>query len=224
MTALNDDLREWLLAEHAGTVCADRLNVITDELRRLVEQGIGGAIVELGCYRGAMALWMRCVLDSLGDSQREIHVFDSFAGMPAPGTKDSDHLAEGDLRSTPQDVLDTHARWNRTPPTIHPGWFEQTIPGELPSTIALAYLDGDFYDSTLTGLRACVPRLAPAGTLLLDDYADTAVNPKAWDGLPGVKRAADDFFGTPPPIEVLVGDGDLAFGRYLSPVPRGTAP
>ncbi|GLW58765.1 TylF/MycF/NovP-related O-methyltransferase [Kitasatospora phosalacinea] len=212
-----DDVREWLLTEHANTICADRLNVIEGELNGLVHRGVDGPIVELGCYRGAMALWMRCVLDTLGDLRREIHVFDSFAGMPAPGIQDSDHLAEGELRSTPQAVLDTHARWNRTPPTIHPGWFEQTIPTALPGAIALAYLDGDFYASTLTGLRGCVPRLAPGGVLLLDDYADTTANPRAWDGLPGVKRACDDFFGTPTPVEVVIGDGDLAFGRIMAP-------
>ncbi|MFC5187974.1 TylF/MycF/NovP-related O-methyltransferase [Actinomadura harenae] len=217
---MDDNVRDWLLTEQAGTVCADRLNVMDDELRRLIGHRVDGAIVELGCYRGAMALWIRCVLDRLGDRRREVHVYDSFAGMPAPGDHDSDHLAQGELCSAPQDVLDTHSRWGRPPPTIHAGWFEQTLPSELPPAIALAYLDGDFYDSTLIGLRACVPRLAPAGVLLLDDYADTAANPKAWDGLPGVKRAADDFFGLPSPVEAVIGDGDLAFGRYLAPTSR----
>lgn len=217
---MDDEVREWLLTEHAGTVCADRLNVIADELGRLVDRDVDGAIVELGCYRGAMALWIRCVLDQLDGGRREVHVFDSFAGMPAPSDQDSDHLAEGELFSTPQDVLDTHSRWGRTPPTIHAGWFEQTLPDDLPAVISLAYLDGDFYESTLTGLRACVPRLTPTGVLLLDDYADTAVNPKAWNGLPGVKRAADAFFGEPSPVEVVIGDGDLALGRFLAPASR----
>ncbi|MFC8896932.1 TylF/MycF/NovP-related O-methyltransferase [Streptomyces cinereoruber] len=217
MDPMLKDLREWLLREHAGTVCADRLRVIADELTDLTDRGLPGAVVELGCYRGAMALWIRSVLDSLGDRDREIHVYDSFQGMPAPGSEDSDHLAAGELRSSPDDVRATHAAWGRPAPVIHPGWFDETLPEELPEEIAFAYLDGDFYDSTLTGLTHCVPRLVPTGVLLVDDYADTAVNPRAWDGLPGVKRACDAYFGAPSPVSVVVGEGDLAFGRYEKP-------
>ncbi|AWK12921.1 methyltransferase [Streptomyces spongiicola] len=212
-----NDLREWLLREHSGTVCADRLRVIADELAALTARGLPGPVVELGCYRGAMALWIRSVLDSLGDRDREIHVYDSFQGMPAPGDEDSDHLAAGELRSSPDDVRATHTAWDRPTPVIHPGWFDETLPKELPSEIAFAYLDGDFYDSTLTGFTHCVPRLVPTGVLLVDDYADTAVNPRAWDGLPGVKRACDAYFGAPSPVTVVVGEGDLAFGRYEKP-------
>ncbi|MFB6528974.1 TylF/MycF/NovP-related O-methyltransferase [Streptomyces sp. NPDC056399] len=211
------DLREWLLREHSGTVCTDRLRVVANELADMTACGLPGAVVELGCYRGAMALWIRCVLDSLGDRDREIHVYDSFQGMPTPGTEDSDHLAAGELRSSPDDVRATHAAWGRPAPVIHPGWFDETLPKELPDEIAFAYLDGDFYDSTLTGLTHCVTRLMPTGVLFVDDYADTAVNPRAWDGLPGVKRACDAYFGTPSPVTAVVGEGDLAFGRYEKP-------
>ena len=211
------DLREWLLREHSGTVCADRLHVIADELADMTTRGLPGAVVELGCYRGAMALWIRSLLDALGDRDREIHVYDSFQGMPAPGVEDSDHLAASELRSSPDDVRATHAAWGRSAPVIHPGWFDETLPKELPDEIAFAYLDGDFYDSTLTGLTHCVTRLVPTGVLLVDDYADTVVNPRAWDGLPGVKRACDAYFGTPSPVTVVVGEGVLAFGRYEKP-------
>ncbi|WP_055628991.1 TylF/MycF/NovP-related O-methyltransferase [Streptomyces hirsutus] len=215
------DLREWLLREHSGTVCADRLRVIANELADMTARGLPGAVVELGCYRGAMALWIRSVLDSLGDRDREIHVYDSFQGMPAPGAEDSEYLAAGEFRSSPDDVRATHAAWGRPAPVIHPGWFDETHPKELPDEVAFAYLDGDFYDSTLTGLTHCVTRLVPTGVLLVDDYADTAVNPRAWDGLPGVKRACDAYFGAPSPVTVVVGEGDLAFGRYQKPEFRG---
>ncbi|MBI3685827.1 MAG: class I SAM-dependent methyltransferase [Actinobacteria bacterium] len=211
------DLRAWLLHEHVGTVCADRLDAITEQLRLVVDDQIDGAVVELGCYRGAMALWTRSVLDALGDAGRAIHVYDSFQGLPEPGPADSDHLRQGELVATPADVVATHAEWGRPSPTIHAGWFSDTLPNQLPEAIAFGYLDGDFHDSTLIGLVHCVPRLSPGGLLVVDDYADTTVNPKAWDGLPGVKLACDEYFGHPSPMEVLVGDEDLAFGRYRRP-------
>ncbi|MGW0874209.1 TylF/MycF/NovP-related O-methyltransferase [Streptomyces sp. NPDC002740] len=99
----------------------------------------------------------------------------------------------------------------------HPGWFADTLPGRLPDQIAFAYLDGDYYDSIRTCLTACVPRMAPGGTLIVNDHADLEANPKAWNGLPGVMAAAEDYFRSASPLQVITGSGDLAFGRYTAP-------
>ncbi|MEU2026218.1 TylF/MycF/NovP-related O-methyltransferase [Streptomyces sp. NPDC016469] len=211
------DLHDWLLEHHADTVDADRLPAIRTELEQLGGRGVPGDVVELGCYRGAMALWMRTVLDASGQSWRSIHVYDSFQGLPERGEKDPDLFAAGFLRADPEQLLALHDGWDRTPPKIHPGWFADTLPDQLPAEIAFAYLDGDYYDSILTSLTACVPRMAPGGTLIVDDYADLQANPKAWDGLPGVKAACEDYFRALSPLEVVEGAGDLAFGRYTAP-------
>ncbi|HCT80737.1 MAG TPA: methyltransferase [Micromonosporaceae bacterium] len=216
MTNNMAELRSWLLAEHDGTVCADRLDVIFETLRQIQADGVQGDLVELGCFKGAMALWQRAILDELGGPTRTIHVFDSFAGLPAPTGADSDYLSAGDLVASPADVLAIHDKWTKRAPVIHPGWFEDTLPIGLPERIAFAYFDGDLYTSIMTSLTHCVPRIAPRGKIIIDDYADLDENPRAWDGLPGVKRASDDFFGTPSPITVLAGEGDLAFGLYTA--------
>jgi O-methyltransferase len=217
-TALNlTELHDWLLEHHGDTVDADRLPAIRTEIEHLATRQVPGAVVELGCYQGAMALWMRAVLDSTGQHRRPIHVYDSFQGLPEHGTRDPDLFEAGYLRAEPEQVLTLHDRWGRTPPMIHPGWFAATLPDQLPDQIAFAYLDGDYYDSIHTCLTACVPRMAPGGTLIVDDYADLEANPKAWNGLPGVKAACEDYFRTPAPLEVIIGDGDLAFGRYTAP-------
>lgn len=216
MTSSLTGLRSWLLAEHDGTVCADRLDVIFETLRQIQTDGVEGDFAELGCFKGAMALWQRAVLDELSGPARTIHVFDSFAGLPAPTGADSDYLCAGDLVASPADVLAIHHKWTKQPPVIHPGWFEDILPARLPERIAFAYLDGDLYTSITTSLTHCVPRLAQRGRLIIDDYADLDENPRAWNGLPGVKRASDDFFGIPSPITVLAGEGDLAFGLYTA--------
>ncbi|MFB6552704.1 TylF/MycF/NovP-related O-methyltransferase [Streptomyces sp. NPDC056405] len=212
------ELHDWLLEHHGDTVDADRLPAIRTELEQLAAQKVPGAVIELGCYQGAMALWMRAVLDATGQHQRGVHVYDSFQGLPESGTKDPDLFETGYLRAEPEQVLALHARWGRTPPAIHPGWFADTLPDQLPDQIAFAYLDGDYYDSIHTCLTACVPRMAPGGTLIVDDYADLEANPKAWNGLPGVKAACEDYFRAPTPLQVITGAGDLAFGRYTAPV------
>jgi O-methyltransferase len=209
-----DQLRGWLLTNHAGTVCRDRLTAVDSLVRELARQDVPGEFVEVGCYKGAMTVWLRALLDDLGREETTIHVFDSFAGLPEPGKHDSQHLAVGELVADPGDVNDIHRHWGLVPPVIHPGWFADTLPDGLPKQIAFAYLDGDFYDSIMTSLTCCVPLLTPGGLIVVDDYADTAVNPQAWDGLPGVKRACDEYFGRPGTLEVMIGDDDLAFGLY----------
>jgi hypothetical protein len=63
------------------------------------------------------------------------------------------------------------------------GWFADTLPGAPTGPLALARLDGDWHESTLTALEALYPRLSPGGHLIVDDY-----------GLPtGCARAVDGF-------------------------------
>jgi O-methyltransferase len=208
-------LYEWLTSEHSETTSRERINALTPSIIRVCLERIPGDFVELGCYRGATSVWLRSVLDCIGDEERSIHVFDSFQGMPTPKAVDLNHVGEGDLVASPDDVLEIHRRWGRKPPTVHPGWFKDTLPTELPEQIAFAYLDGDFYDSIMVSLEQCVPRLAIGAIVVIDDYADVVRHPKAWNGLPGVKQACDEFFGLPSPVQPVVTETDLPFGIYI---------
>jgi O-methyltransferase len=210
-----DELRDWLLREHGETVDADRLSYVRAELERVIAEGVPGAVVELGCFRGAMTLWMRAVLVHLGDD-RPIHVYDSFEGLPDTTEEDEIVLPAATLAAGQDEVLATFAAWDQPPPHLHPGWFADTLPTGLPDRIAFGYLDGDLYSSTVVSLAECVPRLAPGGALILDDYADPQVNPNTVVKFPGVKVACDEYFGASG-VEVLVAAGDLAYGRYVRP-------
>lgn len=215
------EIRMWILDDFAEeqTISADRLTAITPRIKSLVESGIEGSFVELGCHRGAMTLWVRSVLDVLGDTEREIHIYDSFQGLPAPDECDTDYAAEGDLVTSEEVVLDAHAHWRKKPPVVHAGWFDDTLPKELPEAIAFGYLDGDFYSSIMTSLKYCIPRMAPGGVLVIDDYADLEAHPGAWNGLPGVKVACDEYFGKGSPVSAIVLDNsDLPYGFYRHPV------
>lgn len=200
-----------LARDHPDMTDVDRLVNIYHLLSQTLVFGVPGAVAELGCHAGATTVLMRMIIDHF-DAERPLHVFDSFCGLPAPGPKDA-YLGEGDCRASEDDLRATFARWSKALPIIHKGWFAETLPHALPDTIAFAYIDADLYDSTLTALTHVYPRLAPNGILCIDDYADPERNPQAWTGLPGVKRACDEFFdGRGDRVSVLVGTGDLAFG------------
>ncbi|MFI6044487.1 TylF/MycF/NovP-related O-methyltransferase [Nocardia sp. NPDC051321] len=209
-----EDVEGYLLDNHSGTTDEQRLATLKREISALLERKVAGAFVEVGCYRGATAAYLRALLDLAGEESRPIHVYDSFEGLPEPDTIDGTHLAAGSIRSCQDDVIALHRELGLAAPIIHSGWFHDTLPAELPDTIAFGYLDGDFYESILTSLRHCVPNLAPGGLLIVDDYADVESNPAAWNGLPGVLAACEAYFGRARPLEVLPGSGDLAFGAY----------
>lgn len=206
------DLGVGLLREHWRTIDRDRLVSVYGELMASLLRTEQGAVVELGCYKGAMSAWMRGLLDFCRSS-REIHVFDSFEGLPRPAEIDGDHLKEGDVRASQKDVLSLHDGLGLKRPTIHPGWFEETL-DELPDGIAFAYIDADFYESMVCALKAVLPRLVPGGTIIMDDYADVDRNPRAWAEMAGVKKAWDDVTGGGLELDVIPGLGDLAFGVH----------
>lgn len=209
-----------LVREHWRTIDRDRLMSVFGELSTSIARTAGGAVVELGCYRGAMSAWMRAVLDFCG-STREIHVFDSFEGLPKPSLVDGQHLQEGDVKASAQDVAELHALHGLRSPVVHEGWFSDSL-RELPDEVAFAYIDADFYESVHTALIAVLPRLVPGGTVVMDDYADAVSNPRAWGELAGVKAAWDDVTRGELDVDVIVGFGDLAFGVHRAPVTPAT--
>jgi O-methyltransferase len=190
---------------------ADRLVNLYWAVSSVLVAGVEGAIVELGCNAGRTSVFLQMLIDHFAP-ERELHLYDSFEGLPTPGADDA-FLQAGDLKATRSDVEGEFAHWGLREPHIHAGWFERTLPAFCPSPIAFAYLDGDYYASILTSLEWVYPRLSTRGIIVVDDYCDDARNPQAWGRLPGVKKACDNFLTDKPErMNVLVGTGDLAFG------------
>lgn len=205
-----------LAAHNTNMSDLDRLVNLYWCLLSVLRAGVPGDVVELGCNAGRTAVFFGMLLES-ERSTKELHLYDSFVGLPEPSSFDA-HLKEGECAATVEEVRQAFDEWGVPVPALHAGWFSETLPHELPDQIAFAYLDGDFYESILTSLDAVWPRLAPGGSVVIDDYADVDLNPRAWGGLPGVKRACDEFFeGRPHEARVLVGSGDLAFVELRKP-------
>ncbi|HEU5320372.1 MAG TPA: TylF/MycF/NovP-related O-methyltransferase [Methylomirabilota bacterium] len=202
-------LLHGLAAECPETVSAERLRHLAAGLGHVLRLGVPGDVVEVGCYRGVTSQLLRRVIDAL-DRGRELHVYDSFRGLPRPGRRDG-RLVTGDFAASPARLREGFRRRGLRAPRVHAGWFADTLPRHLPPRICFAYLDADLEASTATALRHLYPRLSPSGLLLVDDYCDRSRSPRCWDGLPGVRAAVDRFFrDRPESIEVLAGTGDLA--------------
>ncbi|MBF6299083.1 class I SAM-dependent methyltransferase [Nocardia amamiensis] len=212
----------YRIAEASDMTDVERLSHLYTMLSAVLEYGIDGAIVELGCNAGHTAAFLQLInCDHSRNSSvapRELHVYDSFEGLPRPGPNDR-YFAQGAMATTVDELRAVFEYWAAPLPVIHAGWFRDTITDTMPSEIAFAYLDGDFYDSIRESLEAVVPRLSPGGVLIVDDYCDRTQTPRAWDCLPGVKDACDDYFG-PLGLQMrpVPGVGELAFGLYRKPL------
>lgn len=176
-------------------------------LSHVLQNEVPGEVVELGCYRGFTGILFQKTLDAYS-SCKELHLFDSFSGLPPKSEKDrwessenmrrcdfldNQRVGEGWFESAKEEVIENFRENGCRIPFLHEGWFEETLPKSLPEKVCFAHLDGDFYDSTLSGLEEVYPRLQPGGVLVLDDYCDEAIHGKK-SALPGVKRACDEFF------------------------------
>jgi O-methyltransferase len=176
-----------------------RVYALVRALEYVAARGVPGAIVECGVWRGGSMMAAAMTLLRLGVSDRELYLYDTFAGMPPPteadttrsGERAADLLAQGDESShiwaiaSLGDVRKAVLSVGYPEERIHfvEGLVEKTLPATAPQEIALLRLDTDWYRSTKHELEHLYPRLAPGGVLILDDYGH-------WQG---ARRAVDEY-------------------------------
>lgn len=166
----------------------DELSVIIREADAVLKSGADEAFVELGCYTGTTTLFITRLLKEHG-KHNELHVYDSFDGLPDKVAADNSPAGEqfkaGELRASKQQLIKHFKQANLPVPIIHKGWFEELTAADMPEKISFAFLDGDFYTSIASSLSVVTPHLQPGAAILIDDYANEA--------LPGARRAADEW-------------------------------
>ena len=159
---------------------------------QVLAYNVEGELVEIGCNAGESSVLITKILQEQGSSKK-LSVYDSFEGLPRGSEIDGASYAAGDLKTTEGVLRKNFSKYNLPLPSIHKGWFQDTLPTELPEKICFAYLDGDFYESIMISLKYVYPRLSPGAICLVDDYCDPEVNQRGWNKLPGVKKACDEF-------------------------------
>jgi hypothetical protein len=202
--SLPPDVREVVSAVRAEKLSYLSRPALADLARavRLADrQGIPGVLIEAGTARGGSAI----VMTAAKRTRRELRVYDVFGMIPPPTEDDGGDVHrryatiasgkavgpgssvyygyEDDLRS---EVVASFRRFGLDPDennvSLVQGTFEETL--IVDRQVALAHLDGDWYQSTMTCLERIVPRLSVGGRLVVDDY-------DAWSGC---RRAVDEYF------------------------------
>lgn len=158
-----------------------------------------GSFVECGVAKGGCAAMMAMIAKG-GGSGRSIWLFDSFEGLPAPTQDDREEanryqrkdksrsaLLEGYCLGTYEQVSDllfTRLGLPKDNIFMVKGWFQDTLPKykEEIGEIAVLRIDADWYESTKCCLENLYDNVVAGGHIYIDDY-----------GLPGCKKAVDDF-------------------------------
>lgn len=169
--------------------------------------GVEGDFVELGCHAGQSAALLQHIIDGY-DGNRELHVYDSFEGLPELTTEDGKTTIYNKGWGTipEQALLTNFEQHSLQPPVVHVGFFKDTLPTGLPDTIAYAHLDGDLYESIKTSLEYVYPRLSKGAICLIDDYCNPEIH-SCWNELPGVKQACDEYLkDKPEEVHLLYSD------------------
>ena len=181
-----------------GTI---KLFGMIEALRYIERVGVPGEIVESGVWRGGSMQAAALTLLGCGTTERELHLFDTFEGMPPPSDADvrlkdgrpakellesqrQGHATLGNCRTRRREARDGAKHGYPSEKIFyHQGRVEETIPDEAPDRIALLRLDTDWYESTRHELNHLYDRLSPGGALIIDDYL-------YWEGS---RRATDEW-------------------------------
>jgi len=167
-----------------------------------LQNDIKGDFLECGVFKGGSMMTVALTLMEEGVMDRELYLFDTFEGMPAPDERDVSLSGEPALvRFSKKKISAVSSTWLNAPlkdvkkamaltgypmERIHfvQGLVENTIPEKAPEAIALLRLDTDFYQSTIHELTHLYPRLSPKGICIVDDY----------ELYKGAKEAVDEYF------------------------------
>ena len=175
-------------------------------LLSMMERGVQGDVVELGCYVGGTSTVIAKVLHSQ-EHPAEFHVYDMFSYDPG-------------LHRGVRSAFEANFQAMRLPlPHIHEGDIRDTLPRTLPGRIAFAHLDlgvgGDedlHTELLLHALGTTYPRLVPGGIMVLMDYHLPGVTVEGKDANPGVRKACERFFMDKPEVVKTLYGGPCSHG------------
>ena len=157
-------------------VSVKRLINLYNLVRQVNATHLPGDIVECGVWNGGSAAIMGAACRDDRDHLRTVWLFDSFAGLPTPGSKDGERAqdayfegwCQGSIEKVTQIFNQLHL--SLEPVKIITGWFDSTLKAEPIKTIALLHIDADWYESVKVVLEELYDKVVDGGFIVLDDY------------------------------------------------------
>ncbi len=143
----------------------------------LERRSLPGEIAELGCFKGGSTARLSLVCADVG---KRLLVFDSFEGLPEPGTGDAEHkiqrprtFKQGEYAGTLEEVRENVRRNGELGVCeFVPGWLAETLAGALTVPVSVAFVDVDLVASTRDAIEGVWPWVVPGGIVFVHDATD----------------------------------------------------
>ena len=187
-----NEIRLQLLARLLGTQPAEAYFIVH---ALATSKDIKGDVCEFGVANGDTSA---LIANEIQSSNKVLHLFDSFAGLPKPSEKDhlkDDIFSLGTMEayagtmSCPEEMV--HARLGSISfPEhrfiVHKGFIDQVFKDDrnLPKEVSFAYVDFDFYEPIKLALDFLDRATSPGSKIIVDDYDFFST---------GAKTAVDEF-------------------------------
>jgi O-methyltransferase len=160
-------------------------------LERVRAEGIGGALAEVGVWRGETSAFLHRLAPG-----RRLYLFDTFAGFDAKDLPAG--ASDTRFRDTSAEAVRTRVGVSENVVLV-PGHVPATLERAADERFAMVLLDLDVYEPTRASLEFFYPRLEPGAYLVMHDYNNSE---SEW----ACKRAFDAFLADKPERLVELGD------------------
>ncbi|AJQ93778.1 TylF/MycF/NovP-related O-methyltransferase [Gynuella sunshinyii] len=161
----------------------------------VINENIDGSFVEVGTLRGGLGILMAGIIQSTG-VDKNLYIFDSFAGLNTTNTKDSlfDREVWDRYRTwftqhqfncecSKSEVIENFKKYDLDSiPRLMEGWIPDCF-SNFDEKISCLRIDVDWYQATLDTLLNLYDLVEPGGYIIIDDYK-----------LEGCKKAIHEFF------------------------------
>jgi hypothetical protein len=189
---VENEIRPRLLGRLQGTPPSEAYFIV-QALSKC--QDVRGDICEFGVAQGETSA---LIGNEIQSSNKALHLFDSFEGLPEPTEKDQlkdDIGSLGGMKvyagtmSCPEDMVRSRLRAISFPPqrfVIHKGFIDEVLANDsnLPESVSFAYVDFDFYEPIKVTLEFLHRTTSAGAIVIVDDYDFFST---------GAKTAVDEF-------------------------------
>jgi len=157
-----------------------------------------GEVEEVGVYKGGTARLLALALP-----HKTVHLFDTFAGMPATNSNFDKHLA-GEFSDTSLAAVQERLKDCRNA-YFYQGLFPATSGPIAQTKFSLVHVDADIYDSVRACCEFFYSRLEKDAVMVFDDYG--------FPTCPGARKAVDEFFADKPEAPFYLPTGQCLIVR-----------
>ena len=158
--------------------------------KNIVKQKIKGAIVECGVFKGEKISIFLETLKLMKSQDRKVYLIDTFEGMTRPSSIDfqvinGNKMKEKDMfcsiNEVKKNVFSSKYPKNKLKFIKIDVRKTNLLKKKLKDKISILRLDVDFYDSTLSALKALYNKVEKNGYIIHDDYGHWKGHYKAFD-------------------------------------------